>query len=81
MILDFITLENNIDYAVVDTLMINDNKYLFLAKENDKTDVTIRKVIVKDNKEYITKLDSDDEFANVMDGFIKKHRTEDNNEE
>lgn len=81
MILDYIMLENNINYAVVDTLMINENKYLFLANENDETDVTIRKVIIKDNKEYITKLDNDDEFALVMDDFIKKHRTEDSSEE
>ena len=81
MILDYITLENNINYAVVNTLIVNENKYLFLANENDETDDTIRKVIKKDNKEYITKLDNEDEFSEVMDEFLKKYRMEDNSEE
>ena len=81
MTLDYITLENNIDYAVVDTLIVNDNKYLFLANENDEQDFTVRKVVSKDNQEYIRKLDSNEEFDNIMDVFFNKHKKEISNEE
>ena len=62
---NIITLENGKNYAVIDTLEDNANKYLFFVNENDGIDVGVRKVVKKDNKEYITKLDSREELEKV----------------
>ena len=79
--INVIKLENNLNYLIIDTILDeNNNKYLFLAEENNSKDIRIRKVIMEDNKEYLVKLDSDEEFEAVMTLFDKKHRKEDNNE-
>lgn len=72
--INVITLENGIDYLIIDTIINNENKYLFLAQENNDLDMCIRKVIKKeDNEEYLVKLDNDDEFEEVMTLFNEKH--------
>jgi len=68
-----IKLENDIEYIIVGAIENNGNKYLFLANEEDELDKCIRKVIVKDNEEYLTKLDSDEEIEEVMDLFYDKY--------
>ena len=70
MELEFVKLENGIDYAIIETLIVNNNKYFILANENDEEDVTIRKVIIEDGKECMIKLDNEEEFNNVMLAFI-----------
>ena len=80
MILDYITLENNIDYAVVDTLVVDNNKYLFLVNENNEKDIVVRKVIKKADKEFVTKLDTNEEFESLMNEFLNKHKKENNDE-
>ena len=69
-----IELEDGIKYVIVDAIQDKENKYLFLANKNDETDVCIRKIIIKENKEYLVKLDSDDEFEEVLTLFNIKHR-------
>lgn len=71
---DVITLEDGEEYIVFETLESENNKYLFLANEKDQDDVCIRKVILKENKEYLIKLDNDDEFDEVMALFHQKHK-------
>lgn len=68
-----ITLENEKDYEIIDTIKINDNKYLILSNEVDDYDICVRKIIMKDNKEHITKLDSKEEFEEVMTTFYQKY--------
>jgi len=68
-----ITLDNGVDYMIVDALKVNDNNYFFLVNENDKMDFCIRKVIKENDKEYLVKLDSEEEFEDVMLAFNKKH--------
>ena len=70
---NIITLENGKNYAVIDTLEDNANKYLFFVNENDGIDVGVRKVVKKDNKEYITKLDSREELEKVMLLYHEKY--------
>ena len=70
---NIITLENGKNYAVIDTLEDNANKYLFFVNENDGIDVGVRKVVKKDNKEYITKLDSKEELEKVMLLYHEKY--------
>ena len=81
MELNFITLEDNKSYGVFSTMELDNNKYLLLANDDNPKDVTIRKVIVKDDKEFLVKLDNEEEFEKIMEEFTKKYRTEDKNEE
>ncbi len=78
--LDILTLENNKDYFIIDTLINEDSKYLFLVNKEDENDVVIRKVIKKDDGEYVIKLDSNDEFEKIMYLFKEKQK-DDKNEE
>ncbi len=72
------TLENGKDYIITDTVADNNNKYLFLMGKLNKNDIVIRKIITKDDGEYVVKLDSEDEFAEVMTLFLDKHKGEKN---
>ena len=65
-----IILENNKSYIILDTISYQNNEYLVLANELDNTDIALRKVIKKeDNKEYLVKLDSEEEFDEVITLF------------
>ncbi len=66
MELDFITLEDDNNYAIIDTIEVNNNRYLFLADANEFTKITVRKVIREEGKEYLVKLDDEEEFDSVM---------------
>ena len=44
-----------------------------LINEENEYDIQVRKLVVKDNKEYLSKLDSDEEFDNVIKDFYLKH--------
>ena len=77
---DMLTLENNKEYMIVETLLNEGNKYLFLVNKDDNEDIVVRKVIQKEDGEYIVKLDNDDEFEEIMYLFKEKHKG-DNNEE
>ena len=69
-----ITLEDGIKYVIIDTLKIDNNKYIFLSNINDENDMCIRKVVVKeDNQEYLVLLDSEEEFNEVMQRYNQKY--------
>ena len=69
-----IILENNKSYIILDTISYQNNEYLVLANELDNTDIALRKVIKKeDNKEYLVKLDSEEEFDEVITLFHEKN--------
>ncbi len=75
------TLENGKDYIITDTIINdNNNKYLFLVGKLDNNDIVIRKVITKNDGEYLVKLDSEDEFEEIMTLFGDKHKGEKNEE-
>lgn len=76
-----ITLENNQEYLIVDALELDNNNYLVLGKEEAIGDFCIRKVINKDGKEFLVKLDSSEEFNKVLNAYVHKHiRKGENNE-
>ena len=73
----------NIDgkrYIIVDALEVNDDKYLVMGNESNPNDLMIRKVIVMNGEEYISKLDSEEELIKVLDTFKEKHRKDFKNE-
>ncbi len=71
-----ITLEDNLEYMIINTIVKNNNKYVFLANVDDEKKLCIRKVISEDGKEYLVKLDSDEEFAEVLTEFNDKYNKE-----
>ena len=76
MDIDVISLEDNKKYFIVDTIIDEDNKYLFLVDRDNDKNITVRKVIKKDDQEYVVKLDSSTEFEEVMALFNAKYREE-----
>lgn len=74
MDINVITLEDGKDYLIIDTVEIGDNKYFVLSSNDDEDNVVIRKIIFNNGEEYIDKLDSDDEYEDVMKCFYDKNR-------
>ncbi len=68
------TLEDGKDYYIIDTIVINSNKYLIFAKDNNE--YAVRKVVMDNGKEAITKLDDNHEYDEVMLEFVAKHKGE-----
>lgn len=76
-----IKLENNLEYIIVDTIENNSNKYLFLSNKDDSNDACIRKVIEKDGKEFLRKLETEEELEDVIVLFSQKHEMKEGNNE
>ena len=66
MELEVITLENGTEYAVAKEI----NNYLLLINPENPEDFCIRKNVIKEGKEFIESLDSDEEFDNALELFI-----------
>lgn len=76
--LDALKLEGR-DFVIVDEIVVNNIKYVHLASASDPEDFCIRKIVIIDDEEILTGLDSDEEFDIALDAFIKKnHQVEEN---
>ncbi|MEG0977293.1 MAG: hypothetical protein RSE41_10310 [Clostridia bacterium] len=73
---EYITLEDGIDYIILDEIIVNNIKYVYLVNENDDLDFVIRKVKIENNEEYLVGLDTDEEFDNVLKEYIEKHKND-----
>ena len=62
MELEVITLEDGKEYAIVKEI----NNYVLLINPEDELDFCIRKNVIKDGKEFIESLDSDEEFDKAL---------------
>lgn len=67
MELEVITLENGTEYAIVKEI----DNYVLLINPQDETDFCVRKNVVRDGKEFIESLDSDEEFDKAIALFAK----------
>ena len=67
---DTLVLNDKTTCAIVDTIEINNNKYLYLVNVDDTDDFFIRKEI---DPETVIGLDSEEEFDMAMVAFAKKH--------
>ena len=67
-----IVLEDNIEYAIIKELDINNNTYTLFANVNNPEDICYRKTIEKDNKTFYVKLDSENELELVNNCFAKE---------
>ena len=61
------------DYIVLDEIKIKDITYVYLVNENDENDFFINKVIIKNDEEYITGLDSEEEAKAAMQAYVEKN--------
>lgn len=80
MEVNVITLENGNDYIIIDTIEYNNSKYLFLSNKEDENDMCVRKVILKEEKEYLIKLESENELEEVLNVFATKYKGDHNEE-
>ncbi len=76
MNIDVIKLENGKEYGIIDTLTHNNSNYLVLVNILDNNDFCVRKVIEKEGREVIIKLNNQNEFEEIMEMFYNKHRGE-----
>lgn len=75
--LKYITLEDGIDYAIIDEIFNNEVTYVYLTNIDDEKDFCIRKVNKNENPEILKGLDTDAEFDKALLLFTKKHQNDD----
>lgn len=63
---------NNEDYLILDEIIIDDTKYVYLSKENDEKSLIIQKVVIKDTIEHLVNLDSVEEYKKAYKKFIEQ---------
>ena len=68
-----VTLEDGVEYTEVSRLENNNNTYLFLSNLDKPEDFCIRKLIKRENNEYIVGLDSKEEFDKIFNLFSSKY--------
>ena len=74
--IEVVTLENGLDYMVIDEIPNGSVKYVYLANVDDEKDTCIRKVTVEDGEEIINGLDSSQELDKALLLFAKKHKND-----
>lgn len=68
--IEVITLEDNFDYVILMEISMNGDKYIVLSKEDDFNVVVIRKIIIENGNEYLTKVSTDVENK-VKERFVQ----------
>lgn len=68
--IELVTLEDNLDYVILADLILDNNRYMVLSKEDDPNVVAIRKVISEDDKEYLVKINTEIEDK-VKEKFVR----------
>ena len=63
------------EYIELDTVEVNNNKYIYLVSTNDDKDFLINKIVIDNGKEYYEGLESNEEFQIVLLNFIKKNKS------
>lgn len=71
---EIITLEDGQDYMIVDEIVIDEVKYVYLAKEQDISNFCIRKENIINNSQYLVGLDNKEEFDKALQTFAVKHQ-------
>ena len=73
MDIEYITLEDNLNYIVTDKITVDNLVYVYLNQENNYKEFCIRKI---DNKKpnVLVGLDNKEEFAKALMLFAKKYQ-------
>lgn len=74
--INVITLEDGIEYAIIEEITYDNKKYVYLANTDDYEDFCIRKVIVAEKDNVLVGLDDDAEFDLALMLFAKNHKEE-----
>lgn len=80
---EVVHLEDKQEYAIVDTITINDTKYIYLGlvKEMEKEKVENPEIVIRkyDKKEkYILGLDTEEEYNEALEAFFNKWKNFEN---
>lgn len=67
-----IVLDDNIEYLIYDTEIIDNIEYTLFVNINDDTDICFRKTIIQNNEKYFIGLDNEQEFEKVVLTFTNK---------
>lgn len=78
VLINIVTLENGIDYDVILTIEDGNKNYIVLSNVSDHNDIAIRRILENDDKEYLEKLDSEEEFEKIINLFYERIGKEDN---
>lgn len=70
--IDYIKLEDGLEYAIVDEIVINDVKYLYLVQE-ETNKFELRKL---DDQDYLIKVENKEEYQKAMVQFAKIHKND-----
>ena len=73
---EIITLENGLDFMVIDEIASGAITYVYLANVDDERDTCVRKVTKENGKEMLNGLDSKEELEKALLLFAKKHKNE-----
>ncbi len=68
----YITIDG-IDFIIVDEIIINNIKYVFLVSEKESSDLRIKKVNIINSEEYLVNLNDEEEFKKALEEFNKKN--------
>ena len=61
----------NIEYYVVQKILVGARTYYMLVSTIDETDMIIRRLVIENNKEYLVGLEDEKEFDLVMQEHYK----------
>lgn len=72
--MDIVTLEDNKDYIILDTLEVEGIKYVYLVEstEAENKKVCIRKIV--DNGENLAGLDNEVEYKKALNAYTEKYK-------
>ena len=74
--IEIVTLEDNLDYMVIDEIPNGDILYVYLANIDDEKDVCVRKVTHEHGEDMLNGLDSSEELDKALLLFARKHKTD-----
>lgn len=69
-----VTLEDGIEYLVIDKIEKDDFYYVYLMNKDDKEDFCVRKEIMEYEKCYLVGLDSKEEADEALKLYIEKNK-------
>lgn len=63
---------NNIEYYVLDEIILDEKKYLLLSRVDNEQSVLIKKLVTHNNEKYCCSVNDKEEFNKVALEFNKK---------
>ena len=64
--------KNNKQYLIMQELTIDKTKYVYLQNKDEEKDIIIQKITIKDDKEYLTNLENEEEYKKALMAIKKK---------